>query len=230
MNKFVLLSFGFMGWAFYEMSGGADFEPASERLARLAPAAEETQEPLAVAAATTSGEESATPQPAPQPKTQWAEVIDTEPELRPLTPEVTRAFLSLTDLSDVAATSDGQARVTQAAAGGAADPYGVPRNVSSVTASGDTPPIMPSLIVGMAPIAASAPAETTTMEQLDLRTVSGSRVNVRGGPGTNFQVVGGLVEGDRVEVLEDDGSGWVRMRAVDSSEEGWMADFLLEAS
>jgi hypothetical protein len=32
MNKFVFLSFLFMGWAFYELSGGADFVPPSARL------------------------------------------------------------------------------------------------------------------------------------------------------------------------------------------------------
>ncbi|MCP4819108.1 MAG: SH3 domain-containing protein, partial [Shimia sp.] len=27
MNKFVVVSFAFMAWAFYELSGGSDFEP-----------------------------------------------------------------------------------------------------------------------------------------------------------------------------------------------------------
>ena len=29
MNRYVFLSFLFMGWGFYEVSGGADFEPKS---------------------------------------------------------------------------------------------------------------------------------------------------------------------------------------------------------
>ena len=33
MKRFILLTFGFLGWAFYEMSGGADFQPASARMA-----------------------------------------------------------------------------------------------------------------------------------------------------------------------------------------------------
>ena len=33
MYKFILVTFGFLTWGFYEMSGGADFEPASARLA-----------------------------------------------------------------------------------------------------------------------------------------------------------------------------------------------------
>ncbi|WP_304951371.1 SH3 domain-containing protein, partial [Sulfitobacter sp.] len=46
-------------------------------------------------------------------------------------------------------------------------------------------------------------------------------------PGTNFGVVGKLGKGDAVEVIEDNGAGWVRFRSVDGSESGWMADFLL---
>ena len=39
--------------------------------------------------------------------------------------------------------------------------------------------------------------------------------------------VGKLGKGDAVEVIEDNGAGWVRFRSVDGSESGWMADFLL---
>jgi uncharacterized protein YgiM (DUF1202 family) len=65
---------------------------------------------------------------------------------------------------------------------------------------------------------------------LDIRTVSGNRVNVRGGPSTNFSVVSKLIRGDAVEILEDNGNGWVKMRSVLTGEEGWMADFLLSES
>ena len=63
--------------------------------------------------------------------------------------------------------------------------------------------------------------------QADIRKVNGTRVNVRGGPGTNFGVVGKLGKGDAVEVVEDNGAGWVRFRSVDGTASGWMADFLL---
>ena len=33
MKRFIFLTFGFMGWAFYEMSGGADFVPAGSQTA-----------------------------------------------------------------------------------------------------------------------------------------------------------------------------------------------------
>ena len=37
MKTFILLTFGFLTFAFYEMSGGSDFEPASARMAEAEP-------------------------------------------------------------------------------------------------------------------------------------------------------------------------------------------------
>ena len=77
--------------------------------------------------------------------------------------------------------------------------------------------------------ASSAPSDRVSTSQSDIRVVSGNRVNVRGGPGTNFGVVGKLGAGDTVEVIEDNGAGWVRFRSVNGQETGWMADFLLSS-
>ena len=55
-------------------------------------------------------------------------------------------------------------------------------------------------------------------------------MNVRGGPGTNFDVVGKLTRGTEVEVLAENVDGWVEMRSVDGATLGWMADFLLNES
>ena len=62
---------------------------------------------------------------------------------------------------------------------------------------------------------------------IDIRAVSGDRVNVRDGPGTNYSVVNQLVRGDKVEVLQDAGDGWVKLRPVDGGPVGWIASFLL---
>ena len=35
MARFIIVSFIFLGWAFYEMSGGADFDPIETREARI---------------------------------------------------------------------------------------------------------------------------------------------------------------------------------------------------
>lgn len=210
MKKFILISFGFLGWAFYEMSGGDEFEPASVRLARLNPVAE------------TMTAESA--DQVTEPATTSA-FVDTDP---PLNPEVTRVSLNLSTIEEVlrgeepaAAPTQAPEEVTDEAA--TEDDLGVPRNVGTLTESADTPAIIPSLL---------APADDSGTSQLatysgDIRTVTGNRVNVRGGPGTDYEIVGRLVRGDSVEILEDTGNGWVRMRPMLGGEEGWLADFLL---
>jgi uncharacterized protein YgiM (DUF1202 family) len=200
VKKFILISFGFMGWAFYEMSGGQDFEPASVRLARMTPVTE-----TELSAKTPEAE---TVVAAAEPST-----VDTDP---PLDEDVTRVSLNLNDLTETLAEAIDEVAV---------DDTGVPRNVGTPTESANTPAIIPSLIVpntGITQVAvAAAPLGG------DIRTVSGNRVNVRGGPSTDFDVVNRLVRGNEVEILEDNGNGWVRMRPIDGSSEGWMADFLL---
>lgn len=56
------------------------------------------------------------------------------------------------------------------------------------------------------------------------RAVTGSRVNLRAGPGTEHAVLDVLARGETPEVLEAEG-GWARVRA--GASEGWMALSLL---
>ena len=203
MKRFILLSFGFLGWAFYEMSGGADFEPASVRMAHLIPV-EETELATATDSAAETNQDIVVAQ-TPEP------FIDTDP---PLDNAVTRVSLNLTTLQDVLTETDPEG-------------VGVPVNVGLTLASVDTPAIIPSLIAPNDTGAVAQEASLITSSTTDLRTVSANRVNVRGGPGTNFGVVTKLVRGNTVEVIQDNGDGWVKMRPTDGGPEGWMADFLL---
>ncbi len=204
MKKFILLTFGFLSWAFYEMSGGADFEPVSQRVA-LAEPVTETQ----------------TPATAPTVVAAKKPVIDTDP---PLNDTVTRVSLNLTTLKEVLdepAPEEALAETTSVD-----DVIGVPVNVDASLSSANTPAIIPSLIVPNDTGLAAQPASLTSA-QGDVRTVTGNTVNVRGGPGTDYEVVTKLNRGDAVEVLVDNGDGWVMMRPLDGGTEGWMADFLL---
>ena len=184
MKTFILLTFGFLGFAFYEMSGGSEFEPASARVA-------ETESPQAEQMAEAKTE---TPAPEAAPSSSAITKIGN-------TPSVTRVALNLTNVSDaqVAATEQPAAQIIDSA---------------------ETPQIiLPSLIATTNTNGASTGA--------DVRKVSGNRVNVRGGPSTNYGVVSKLTRGVEVRILEDNGDGWVRMQPVDGGEAGWMADFLL---
>ncbi|MEM6304855.1 MAG: SH3 domain-containing protein [Pseudomonadota bacterium] len=213
MKRLILLTFGFLGWAFYELSGGSDFESASDRQARLNPAPEVVVTEVADS------------QEAQTTETQTAEVVDTDP---PQTTEVSRVSLNLTTLQDtVEAANDALEEVSTPEVVANIDPdTGVAINTTS---SADTPAIIPSLILPNDTGAPLTQNEEVASVAGDIRTVTGDRVNVRGGPGTDFGVVFRLLEGDAVEVLEDNGSGWVRMRSVSGGDEGWMADWLLTA-
>ncbi|MEH6645245.1 SH3 domain-containing protein [Sulfitobacter sp.] len=187
MKTFILLTFGFLGFAFYEMSGGAEFEPASARVAKAAPKVAEAKQ---IVEAT--------------PKTGSSAINTASITKIDSTPNVTRASLNLADASE--ATAQATQQIAAAA-------------TAKVIDSADTPQIiLPSLI---------ATTNTRPSSDGDVRVVSGNRVNVRGGPSTNYGIVSKLTRGIEVRILEDNGDGWVRMQPLDGGEAGWMADFLL---
>ena len=202
-----MITFGFLGWAFYEMSGGADFVPASEKLALNDSAAK--QGIIMVQSESTT--------PAPRTSRLTAET--------PQNDTVTRVALNLTTLGDINDKTPAVETAVPVNAFAKADEVGVPQNISTSISSADTPAIIPSLL------RPNDPANVTSVSaaQGDIRTVTGNRVNVRGGPGTDYGVVTKLTRGDAVEVLQDNGDGWVKMRPLDGGAEGWMADFLLVA-
>ncbi|MFA8386556.1 MAG: SH3 domain-containing protein [Pelagibaca sp.] len=177
MNKYILIAFAVMAMAFYELSGGADFEPGDTSLVVFA-----DPKPSVV---------------APQPR----------PEI------VARSDNGGSVLTDIApARAVIEPVVTDAA----------------VTV---TPAALETEMVVDAPGQAAAPAEEVlTIAQRDLRFVDGDRVNLRGGPGTDYAVVGRLVRNDMVEILQDEGNGWLHLRATETGDEGWMAERLVTAA
>lgn len=219
MKRFILLTFGFLGWAFYEMSGGADFEPASARLAASAPAA------IDPAAQTQAPETTVATNPTPQPVAPQQEVA----ELAPV--DTTPPGFGEDAKTDADAPASSALNAINDAVEAAIAPLEnevvlVPVNAGSSISNQDTPAIMPSLITPND----TGTAANTSATQADIRSVSGNRVNVRGGPGTDYGIVSRLVRGDTVEVISDNGDGWVQMRPVDGGPVGWMADFLLSNS
>ena len=81
--------------------------------------------------------------------------------------------------------------------------------------------------VGAAPNPAAAPQKDFITPERDIRAVSGNRVNLRGGPGTSYAVMGQLTRNAKVEILADPGTGWVKLRPLAGGPVGWMADYLL---
>lgn len=216
MWRFILISFAFLAFVFYEMSGGADFNAEELRLSRV-------ETPPVVE---TSNLETTQAAQAPRP----------DPE------DVTRVSLSLTSVNDVLRPTNlrtQRARVTASA--------GEVEQIDERVSEAEPAVILPSLIMDQsaitpvtfgqnaddqqivalsAPATSAAPAVSQDAD-FDIRSVSGNSVNVRGGPGTNFSVVNRMVRGEKVEILQDPGQGWVQLRPVGGGPVGWMADFLL---
>lgn len=185
MKRLMVLTFGLLGWAWYSMSGGAEFSAGTNGV----------DLPVMVRAAE-------------------AETLPADPSDTAVEPEVTRA--STASLTDVG-PAESQATVTEAKVTGAA---ATAKSMDLALAA-----------VPDKPIAASFEPESAEPETpADLRKVTGSRVNLRYGPGTSYSVVGQLGEGDRVEVLSDPGDGWVKLQAQDGGTAGWMYDAYLAAA
>ncbi|MEO1140465.1 MAG: SH3 domain-containing protein [Pseudomonadota bacterium] len=73
-------------------------------------------------------------------------------------------------------------------------------------------------------------AEAAARAAMDVRYITGTVVNMRGGPGTEYQKVTSLTEGTEVAVLQSPGNGWLELQVVDTGETGWMADWLVSAA
>lgn len=198
MLRFIFLTLAFLAWAFYELSGGADFDPIETRMARIDVPAEVEEEKLETVLAA----EASAPAPVAE--------------------DVTRVSLNLTTVDDVLRPEP--TLRTQAARPTPA----IEEEVIEALSEEEPTIILPSLVtdsVVITPVEFGSDAQA--VDSNDIRAVTGNRVNVRGGPGTGYSIVSRLVRGEEVEILQDPGNGWVKMRPVSGGTVGWMADFLL---
>lgn len=212
--RFVIVSFVFLFWAFYELSGGADFEPRGRRPTPQADLATDPAAPVVekVAARPAIAPRKPHPRTADVPSAQESPV--SEPAAGP--PQT--------------APRTSSRPATSVSAGVSLFPPDV--GEASLAASG-------SPIPSLATIAASPPArpETTTVTatsdaaptdpEPDIREIIGTRVNMRDGPGTIYPATARLMLGQKVEVLEDSGTGWLRLKTVQSGLRGWVAASLV---
>lgn len=215
MIRFILMSFVVMAVGFYELSGGADFDPDAARLNAIeARQGRDTARrdalpgPVYVAAPAS---------PAPQSD-------DT----------VTQANLNLVSFASVVAEPAAPEVTAPVAAPRAVDRETAPEvTVEGLAAAQDEPLSLSALNPpqerpGIAFAGSSIVASSTDIDpEKTLRSVKGSRVNMRSGPGTQYDVVAQLTQSAEVEVLTDTGNGWVELRPLDGGPTGWIAEFLL---
>ena len=202
MTKFVLLSLFFLGWAFYEISGGKEFAP--EEPARIA-----KYKALEAERAEASREAERARKTAIAEKARKREAERAAMQVASL------------DLSGTQAALEQAALVTQ-----------TPLTRRQTLFSDPTPtPEAERAAIGPEPTADPDPAILAAAAQAelpeDLRKVRGSRVNMRGGPGTSYAVLTTLSRGDEVKVLRESDNGWVKLKVVESGRIGWMSAKLL---
>jgi uncharacterized protein YgiM (DUF1202 family) len=131
------------------------------------------------------------------------------------------------DVVAAAQVTDATAEVTRADTSALASmtaPAVVAPAPATVVATVQAQPTVPVAVV------VQAPAPAPVADSIDLRLVAGDLVNMRDGPGTDFNVVDKLSRGTLAEVIEVNGAGWVRIRVADTAQVGWMAERLLTDS
>ncbi|UUV06695.1 MULTISPECIES: SH3 domain-containing protein [unclassified Ruegeria] len=204
MTRLVLVTFAALGWTFYVMSGGPDFEPRGVR----------STEPERVANAPRPSKPAIEPAPA--------ETLVARAAVKPSVPvaPVTEPVAELDE-------AETKALLSQVAAGLKANP--------SLFADENVTLTLASLEQGLASLEqVTTDAELPTVElpapveaAKDIREISGTRVNLRDGPGTIYPIIGKARIGQQVEVFGDSGTGWLRLRVLPGQQVGWISASLV---
>ena len=258
MIRIMLLTFVVLGWAWFELSGGSDFVPGQHGVTVMADVKPVAARPETVRP--TFQQRELTPVPTPDPAPVVTSLTQRDPStaktvrvpdrvdplvettlLAPVSSEraAAPAPVDAADASGpepvVAASSDDFAALLTETIRNSAPPP--PPSQDEAAPLDDFDPTEPiqriaglgtSLPLGTAMGASTAPEFVVV--DTDLRIVTGTRVNVRGGPATSYTVVTQLFQGDEVEVLDDTGDGWVKLRSMSGDVEGWMSDDFLQAT
>ncbi|MCZ4353221.1 SH3 domain-containing protein [Roseovarius aestuarii] len=230
MWRFVLISFGVLSFAFYELSGGSDYAPAQNSLQvawadkpLFAVPEPIDQQDVQLAAATSPQVDAQEAADAGDSRRAVNDALAAALEDTGEPEQVARADTTLASFAtDFRTDQLGRVNVTLAAAAqGLATSQNAALGLSGVGAfSADT------LVqdVRSIPLDQALPAKPA-----DIRSVTRTSANMRSGPGTDYETVDQLTLGAPVQIL-DEASGWVRLRDLETGQTGWMADWLVTAS
>ena len=201
MWRFILVTFVFLGWSFYVLSGGAGYVPGENSI--------QAQAKLDAV------------RPVARPETiRIASLEPAEPA-----ESTSRAITSLADLPVI---EDDSIQVTLASISTAQAPDAAraadPAKVEALTGAAESE----TAEAVEAALALSLTEESE--ETADIRIVTGILVNMRGGPGTKFEKIAQLPKGTEVEVLQEPGNAWVQVKVAETGDVGWMAGWLVTAS
>ena len=222
MWRFVLIAFIAMGWSFYELSGGSDYEPSANSLqAHLATQTEAaTEDAVATLPQAAFGESST--------ETYAAGTTEEERARSMAAVEQMMERLGSDDAEEEDATDD--LTVTLAAARSDA--------ASIIRAEAERPK---AELLQMQLAARDSDAANQSIDDAiaaamgqvvvapdQVRWVNENVVELRTGPGLTFDSVARITRGTEVGIIEDPGHGWIKVQVVGGYQAGWLAEWLVK--
>ncbi len=206
--RFVLISFVFLGIAFYVLSGGADYEPIPNSLQVQAKLPKEER----ILAA---------PEPEPEPTEEAMQALaEVETVLEQLdVVEDTTEELSLaltTTRADAAGILEAEANRPKSEL----LTMELPENSFDIL----TREQEENAAINAAVAAALG---DVTFDPSQIRWVKENVVDIRTGPGLTFDRVTQITKGTEVAVLESPGHGWLKVQVIEGYQTGWVAEWLL---
>lgn len=252
----MLMTFLLLGLSWYELSGGSDFVPGDRGvriMAEVKPAPAPARapgssftvlkpepQPVPVSQPRVSSLQTRDPLPSRTVRVPQTQAADVDPVAAPAPanadPAVDDIALALAEALEAndaplsADPADPGDEITAALGDALGD--GVVAESAFPAEGGD--PLAPApQIAGLGsavPLGAPIVGGETIIvapDALDLRIVTGTKVNLRDGPSTAFDVLTQLFEGDEVEILDDTGDGWVKLQVLNTDVIGWMSDDFL---
>jgi hypothetical protein len=225
MSRFVAVSFLFMGWGFYELSGGADFQPPERSAAETAEAEPAPQAPRVTAASLVARPvmrpaDLAADKPVATPLLQPLQSASTAPG-RPQADPGLRTEAALGQIASIGASlAPGGDLFTDPAPADGVQVASLEAGLASLAVNTDASQegASPDVLASLVAAEQSGP---------DMREVTANAVNMRGGPGTGYPVIGRMTRGQEVEILSDIGTGWLRLRDTEKNKVGWIAASLI---
>lgn len=234
-----------MGFAFYELSGGADYAPASNSIQARAAERAETSSAQAVAGVRPlERKDDAT-------AIRMARASDTSARVSPSKPTQERFEITLTSSDETYMPTETASRVDANAAAAAID-AAVESAMQAALLADTLADTRTNTLTDTLADTLEAPLTEQTLQPVfsletyaeasaqgllvprptgdEIREVTGNMVNMRTGPGTEFSTVGKLAKGTQVTVLAEPGEGWIMLEVRETGETGWMADWLVTAS
>lgn len=228
MWRLIVVTFGILALVFYQLSGGADYAPAEQSVQRqgIGPhlSTRQADRPLRTALP-----QSAPRAPAPDGTQRVRATLAVVP--------VTRA--GTVDNSEIAQPEKIEALTAEP------DDAGLPEDADEaavIAALQEAGAEMRENSTSAIALIARAEREAETRRLLesepapqasaprDIRVVEGDVVNMRDGPGTEYEKVAALTGGTEVVVLYAPGNGWLELEVLETGQVGWMADWLVSTA